>query len=106
MTVTIESDFAEMQRASELIAEIADLLVQEKTRAHAQVEALTTAGWEGAAARKYADAWRDWADGADRVLDALRAKSGLIATQRASFIGTDGAVSDGMARLHGRLGPS
>ena len=106
MTVTIESDFAEMQRASELVSEIAALLAQEKARAHAQVEALTTAGWEGAAARQYADAWRDWAEGADRVLDALRAESALIADQRASFMTTDGAVSDGMSRLHGRLGPS
>lgn len=31
-TVTIETDFAEMQRASELISEIARLLVQEKAR--------------------------------------------------------------------------
>lgn len=104
--MTIESDFAQMQRASELIAEIADLLGQEKARAHEQVEALTTAGWEGEAARQYADAWRDWADGADRVLDALRAESGLIAAQRASFMSTDGAVAGGMARLQGRLGAS
>ncbi|MBZ5739802.1 WXG100 family type VII secretion target [Nocardioides mangrovi] len=104
--MTIESDFAELQHASELVAEIADLLRHEKSLAHTQVEALTTAGWEGEAASQYAAAWRDWADGADRVLDALRAESSLLAAQRADFQETDGVVSDGMTRLHGRLGAS
>ena len=104
--MTIASDFGELDRASRLVADIADHLTREKAKVSADIEALTSAGWQGMAADQYAQAWQDWVEGADRVLDALRAESRLLAIQRQDFQSTDGTISDGMSALHSRLGPS
>ena len=103
--MTINSDFAEMQSASALIAEIAEALTREKARMQTQVDSLVTAGWVGQAADQYAQAWQEWVEGADRVLAALRAESGLIAQQRGDFMTTDDGVTGTMSQLSGRLGP-
>jgi WXG100 family type VII secretion target len=104
--MTLESDFAELQHASSLVSEIADDLNREKAKVQTQIDSLVSAGWSGAAADQYARAWREWVDGADRVLAALAAESRLLADQRADFIRTDGSVTDTIGTLHARLGPA
>ena len=108
--MTLDSDFPEMAKASALVAEIAESLRTAKAQRQTQVDALVTAGWSGRAAEQYARAWQDWVEGADRVLDALHAESGLIAATRADLMRTDDDVGGGLGqvagRLHGRLGPA
>ncbi|MCW2794491.1 MAG: hypothetical protein JWO76_3589 [Nocardioides sp.] len=102
----LAAEYAELERASSLVAEIESALTRETDRAQGEVESLVTAGWVGDAADAYARAWSEWREGAHRVLQALRAESVLLADHRADLGRTDETVVGGLGALHQRLGPS
>ncbi len=82
-------DAAAMQQAQDLIARTAADLVAERRQLDGSVSGLLGSGWSGAAADEYREAWGDWCQGADRVLDALHRASEVMGQTRASYLSSD-----------------
>ena len=82
----------------------ADHLRDDRDRVARRVDDLLDGGWQGAAATAYAEAWRDWTDGAARVLAGLEAMGRLLDAARADLVGSDEASRQSLARLTTRLG--
>lgn len=85
------ADAAALARAQAMIADIAADLVKERAALDRSVSGLLGAGWSGAAAEEYRQAWDDWRQGADEVLAALRTESELLGSTRAAYLASDDA---------------
>ncbi|CAN5397647.1 hypothetical protein BH10ACT10_BH10ACT10_28800 [soil metagenome] len=85
------ADPAALAKAQSLVAEIAAGLVQERASLDRSVSGLLGTGWSGAAADEYRQAWGDWCDGADQVLEALHTESELLGSTRSAYLGSDDA---------------
>lgn len=96
-------DPAALQQAQDLVARTAADLVAERRRLDGSVSGLLGAGWSGGAADEYRQAWGEWCQGADRVLDALHVASELMGQTRASYLASDDASVRTTSPISSRL---
>ena len=82
----------------------ADRLRTDRDRVARQVGALLDGGWSGPAATAYAEAWSDWCDGAERVLDGLVTMGRLLHAVHLDLTERDRGAQSGLDRLTARLG--
>jgi WXG100 family type VII secretion target len=92
------------QRAVDAVREAADRLGEDRDRVAGRVDDLLDTGWQGAAARAYAEGWDDWKRSADAVLHGLSTMAELLDAVHTDVTTTDGASGSGLDRLAARLG--
>lgn len=102
--MTLQADFAALDRASRLIEEIRRSIDDEQTALRADVDDLLAARWTGVAAGQFGGAWTQWCQGMSEILSALGLESAAIAETRARLAGTDEDAATAQRRLHDRLG--
>ena len=61
-----------------------------------EVDAVLGGGWQGGAARGFAQGWDQWKTGANDVLDALRSVGHLLGATGRDYGVTDGTSADAL----------
>lgn len=102
--MTLNAQYAALQRASDLIADIRQGLVDEHAKVDVQVNDLLDGRWTGEAAAQLKEAWAQWCTGMREVLSGLSLESAAIAATKAELSGTDAEVRTSLATLRARLG--
>ncbi|HEY3530905.1 MAG TPA: WXG100 family type VII secretion target [Nocardioides sp.] len=102
--MTIQIEHEAFDRATRLVAEIADGLRREHQQVQAEVADLLAAGWTGVASEQFGEAWHEWCRGMDDILDGIDLQNALLGVVRADLDRTDGARRAAAEALHARLG--
>lgn len=101
MTIALDHDrFTTHTRA---IASRAEAMSERRNAIEHEVERLL-ASWRGAAADRFEEAWQEWRDGADGVINGLAARTESLIATRDDLIAADALAEDAGSRLRGRLG--
>lgn len=103
MGTGFEVDSVALAQAEDLVATIAKDVKSERATLGGVVEGFLGDGWTGAAASQYGEAWADWRDGADRLLDALERVSTSMGIARRELTSSDvraaGSAQQGVAAV-------
>ncbi|WP_018680392.1 WXG100 family type VII secretion target [Actinokineospora enzanensis] len=84
MTAGYDATPEELRYCAAMLAQVDDEVRTALGTLQSEVDELFSGGWQGPAAAAFADAWQDWRDGADEVVDGLKDMSRLLsATERA-----------------------
>jgi uncharacterized protein YukE len=102
--VTIQIDHQAFDRATKLVAEIADGLRQEHQQVQADVSDLLSVGWNGVASDQFGQAWLKWCRGMDDILAGIGLQNALLGTVRADLDRTDASRHAAAQVLQSRLG--
>jgi WXG100 family type VII secretion target len=102
--VTIQIDHEAFDRATRLVAEIADGLHEEHQKVQGQVADLLTGAWQGEAADQFGRAWQQWCRGMDDILGGIGLQNALLGIVRADLDRTDSSRQLAAEALHARLG--
>jgi WXG100 family type VII secretion target len=102
--VTIQIDHHAFDRATRLVADIADGLRQEHEKVQGDVADLLSETWQGAASEQFGQAWQQWCDGMDDILSGIGLQNALLGVVRADLDGTDTSREAAAQVLHSRLG--
>lgn len=102
--MTLQADFAALDRASRLIEEIRQSIAREHGTLRADVDDLLAARWTGVAAGQFGSAWAQWCRGMGEILSGLSLESAAIAATRAGLAGSDADAATAQRRLHERMG--
>jgi WXG100 family type VII secretion target len=102
--VTIQIDHHAFDRATRLVAEIADGLREEHQRVQADVSDLLSATWNGVASEQFGQTWQQWCHGMDDILSGIGLQNALLGVVRADLDRTDQARAAAAEVLHTRLG--
>ncbi len=102
--MTIQIDHKAFERATRLVAEIADGLRQEHQQVQADVSDLLSASWHGSASDQFGQAWQKWCHGMDDILAGIGLQNALLGTVRADLDHTDASRQAAAQLLHSRLG--
>jgi WXG100 family type VII secretion target len=104
--VTIQIDHEAFDRATRLVAEIADGLRGEHQQVQGEVADLLAGSWHGEAAEQFGRAWRQWCRGMDDILGGIGLQNALLGVVRADMDRTDASRRLAADALHARLGES
>jgi WXG100 family type VII secretion target len=104
--VTIQVDHEAFDRATRLVAEIADGLREEHDQVQGEVADLLSGSWTGEAADQFGGAWRQWCRGMDDILSGVGLQNALLGVVRADLDRTDASRQLAAQALHARLGES
>lgn len=102
MTIRLLSP--ELDRTLHALRDGADRLAADRDRAAYDVDSLLAAGWRGAAADAFADAWADWLAGARDVLDGLHALTAAVEATHRDLGAADVDATARSRHLSERLG--
>jgi WXG100 family type VII secretion target len=102
--VTIQVDHEAFDRATRLVAEIADRLRGEHDRVNGEVGDLLSGSWNGEAADQFGRAWQQWCRGMDDILSGIGLQNALLGVVRADLDRTDASRRLAAQALHARLG--
>ncbi len=102
--MTIQIDHEAFDRATRLVAEIADGLRQEHQKVQGEVGDLLAGSWHGEAADQFGQAWRQWCRGMDDILSGIGLQNALLGVVRADLDRTDASRRMAADALHARLG--
>jgi WXG100 family type VII secretion target len=102
--VTIQIDHEAFDRATRLVAEIADGLRREHQQVQAEVADLLSGSWQGEAADQFGRAWQTWCRGMDDILAGIGVQNSLLAAVRADLDRTDAGGQAAAQTLQARLG--
>jgi WXG100 family type VII secretion target len=106
--MSIALDHAAFDAALGDVRTAANELQEAHDRADRNVDGLLRGGWTGIAANSFAEAWADWRQAADGVLDELLTIRELLDAAHADLSGHDldaqAALGHATTRLHDRLG--
>jgi WXG100 family type VII secretion target len=93
----------ELQVCATTLADITAEIESKLATLRRDVEGLLSGGWQGGAARAFADGWEQWQGGARRVVEALADMGSLLGSTGREYSATNRNASDLLARLEGRL---
>ena len=101
--MTLVLDHAPYDRRRGAVAAASERLAADQRRIDARVTGFLAAGWRGAAAASFADAWDDWTLAAGEVRDGLAAMAALLDAVHRDTVARDDAASASLAPLSARL---
>jgi WXG100 family type VII secretion target len=102
--VTIQVDHEAFDRATRLVADIADGLRGEHDQVQGEVADLLSGSWNGEAADQFGRAWQQWCRGMDDILSGIGLQNALLGVVRADLDRTDASRQLAAQTLHARLG--
>ena len=102
--MTIQIDHEAFDRATQLVAEIADGLRQEHQKVQGDVADLLSGSWNGEASEQFGRAWRQWCRGMDDILGGIGLQNALLGVVRADLDRTDTSRHLAAQVLQARLG--
>lgn len=102
--MTLQADPVALDRASRLVEQIRESILDEQTKLRTDVDDLLTGRWSGQAADQFRGAWGQWCQGMSDVLAGLGLESAAIAVTKAELSGSDADADAAARRLHDRLG--
>jgi uncharacterized protein YukE len=91
------------ERVSVDLVEAHDELLRGRDALVTAAQDLVADGWRGVAADQYADAWDEWAAGADRVLRSLLDLTGAMRYAHGELSSADDDAGSTTTRLRSRL---
>jgi WXG100 family type VII secretion target len=84
----------ELQICGSRLAQIGDDIRSELTTLQTEMDALFSSGWQGQAAKGFAQGWDQWRTGAHDVLEGLHDMAELLNTTGQSYHSTDNSSAD------------